>query len=69
MIFYQLMGKYSLLNLATGYTTDSTRNWCEPRVETLELTKTYFPDIGLELPLINIGSFEVGGERTGEKRA
>lgn len=56
-------------NLATGYTTGSTRNCCEPRVETLELTKMYFQKIDHELPLINTDSFAVGGERTGEKRS
>ena len=46
----------------------STRNCCEPRVETLELAKMYFQKIDHELTLINTDSFEVG-ERTGEKRS
>lgn len=38
--------------------TDLTRNWYEPRVESLEVTKMCFPKINHELPLINIDSFE-----------
>lgn len=37
---------------------DLTRNWYEPRVESLEVTKMCFPKINHELPLINIDSFE-----------
>lgn len=66
-VLFPAHGKYSLLNMATAYITDFTRNWCEPRVERLEMTKMYFPKINSELPFINIDSLEKGRERGGKR--